>query len=392
MKQVVAMIALWAVVHLPSIAVANAAWGGRVAGLVALVSFVATVGGGPTLWRWLALRSERRRRRLAWTGAALSLAAILVVTPHRARVVGFGSDRNEAVTLGTRALLHGSSPYAVHTSRDMPLSPLPGELIVAAPVVWLTDNAAWELAIWWVLWLLAASRLAPPDQRGLFLIALLAVCTSLMLPYQAVLGEDLLWTGLVVAVAVTLFVTIVPRTQAPTWQKLGSAVLLGVSLASRLPWMLALVSVAAVCRTRAAVGYWLVSLAVWAALVLPFWFLAAEFGPFSNPAVQVPPVAKALLLVAACVYATRSARRHGGAPWRVLADVTIVQAGLILATTVGNSIAFRRIHVGTLGYLALVQGCGMLALADRLTSAARSMPAAGARAVTRSNVRFRNGR
>ncbi len=69
--------------------------------------------------------------------AALSLeghpAVERFIESHR----GLGSDRDEALEVAVRALAASENPYLAELSTGNPVSPLPGELVLAAPFVWL---------------------------------------------------------------------------------------------------------------------------------------------------------------------------------------------------------------------------------------------------------------
>jgi uncharacterized membrane protein len=299
---------------------------------------------------------ECTRRRLALAGLLASLLFLVALIPHHAGVVGFNSNRNEATTMGVLILLNWQNPYHWRDTLGMPISQLAGELLSAAPAVALTGNAAWNLPLWWCLWLLVLAYVARNGQRALTAIGLLALATSPCFAYQALLGEDLLWTGLQAAVALTLFITFVSDGEVRAARKVLFSVFLGVSLASRLSWALAFLPLMTIPDAR---RWWLIGLATWMAMVLPFWLLSNEFGPLINPTPAVSTEKRVAVVFAAAVAAMVLARYRARTLPRILGEVALVQFGLVIAATVLNSVSFGRLHLGTLGYAMFAQGCAV---------------------------------
>ncbi|NCC38463.1 MAG: hypothetical protein EOM21_03300 [Gammaproteobacteria bacterium] len=99
----------------------------------------------------------------------LILGLFLLIFPplNQGDLFSGGSDRDEALNVATAALLAGQYPYtasgivmatgALVGVGGNPISPLPGELILASPFLVLTGEAAWQTFFWLpILWLTLA--------------------------------------------------------------------------------------------------------------------------------------------------------------------------------------------------------------------------------------------
>jgi hypothetical protein len=83
----------------------------------------------------------------------LCTAAVVIVYPRAdaLKLVGRGSDEDDALIAGAAALLHGSYPYAARTYLGNPISPGPGWILLVAPLVathvyWLLSPIGLALA------------------------------------------------------------------------------------------------------------------------------------------------------------------------------------------------------------------------------------------------------
>ena len=152
---------LWCALALPSLSLVHqhGGWRGALA-YAALVLPVAVWVGGPvrrsdgpppaSSVRWLAAAT--------WVAVVVLFAVVYpVVDVH---VPGRGSDADDALNLGVRALLAGDSPYATTTYLGNELSPLPGALLLAMPFVLLGSSALQNL-----LWLPAFFLVVAHDTR-----------------------------------------------------------------------------------------------------------------------------------------------------------------------------------------------------------------------------------
>jgi hypothetical protein len=97
-------------------------------------------------------------------------------------------------------------------------------------------------------------------------------------------------------------------------------------------------------------------------LTLPFWFVSPLFGPLTNPIPAAPAWLRLALAAGGGLLALYLGRAER-TPARVLGEIALVQGLLVVAMSGINSWAEGRIHLGTLGYGVLAQGCGMLSIA-----------------------------
>ena len=186
-------------------------------------------------------------------------------------VVGGGSDRDEALNLGVRAVLEGRYPYYERTHLDNLVSQLPGSLLLAMPFVVL-GNVAWQNLVW-LCALVAASRKVLGDVRAAVACLALILCSSPVVLQDIVTGGDLAANAIVVLAVLVLLLTSPPS--APPWQQASIAVAAGVAFSTRAQfWLLLPLLVAALQRrlgARAASLWLVVSLGTFALVTLPFY-------------------------------------------------------------------------------------------------------------------------
>lgn len=196
---------------------------------------------------------------------------------------GGGSDRDEALNIGVHELLAGRYPYYARTfvpglphARGLdnnPLSPMPGELLFAAPFVLLGNGA--HQTIFWLALFFAGAALHLRDARSALLLLWTMLGLAPTVLHEIVTGGDLLaialWT-----VLLSLWLLRTARPAGPMRQAIAAALLLGVGLSSR-PTFLLIVPVGAaalVWRAGAGRGASLAALVVlaFAGVTLPFYF------------------------------------------------------------------------------------------------------------------------
>jgi hypothetical protein len=226
-------------VGVPSAAKALSYAGGP--GLVAYVTLLAA-----TVWAAqrlpvgaIADSISPRRASMALLVVLLALATAFVVIYPR---VTAGSDRDEALDLATRELLRGRFPYSQRAfatgvvrvpGGGNPISPMPGELLLAAPFV-LLGSGAWQTFFWLAAFFYVSAAIL--GSRGRALVALGSMLTLGPAALQEIMtGGDLLANSLWVLVLGALVV----GTRA-TGTAMVSAVLFGVGLSSRAHFLLLL--------------------------------------------------------------------------------------------------------------------------------------------------------
>ena len=175
---------------------------------------------------------ERRARAGAVVTFLLLVVVFAVVYPlANSGRFGPGSDGDEALNLATRALLKGQFPYYEKTYLDNWITPMPGELVLAAPFVLLGDGvyqwffwmAAGALALW-IAWRRRSAR------TWLFTALVLIACPAVV--HQLVIGSDYMANALMVLLPAIGLVTGAARGAGPA--EMGAlALVLGLGLSSR---------------------------------------------------------------------------------------------------------------------------------------------------------------
>ena len=218
----------------------------------------------------------------AWTIGILFIAfaitfALVFPVLDAGEAFGRGSDRDEALNIGVRAMLAGRQPYAETTYLQNPISPLPGSLILAAPFVWIGD-AAWQNVFWFGGWLALLVRILGTGRT--LAAALLTLAASPAVPHDLLTGGDLFVNAVMVMCAGMW------TASATTGRHLAlSAAAAGVAVATRYPFLLLVPLLAGFVYRRHGAIRTAVCLAILAAtsalVTLPFYLNdPGSFAPF----------------------------------------------------------------------------------------------------------------
>jgi len=215
-----------------------------------------------------ALASEHQVYGLALvTGVVLILLFLALYPVADSGIVGGGSDRDDALNLGARELLRGRCPYHVTTYLGNPIAPLPGGVVLALPFVLLFGNSAYQNFFWLAIFFLLAQQVLREARHALLLLWSLLVFSPVLLQ-QIITGGDLPANSIAVLVLSWLMMR-VPRPWKP-----AAALLLGVSLAWRLNFLLLLPLLLGLLWRevggKAALGLLGLILGAFGSLVLPF--------------------------------------------------------------------------------------------------------------------------
>jgi hypothetical protein len=176
-------------------------WGTGISAAAALTGILLLVK------QWEVFRSE------PWTVLADRLLPLLVVATvlafavlypiSNSGIVGLGSDRDEALDVALRELLHGSYPYYALTYLNNTLTPAPGALLLALPFFLIGTSALQNL--FWLPAFLYYSRYLlfrdPVASLAFYSIFILACPGALR---EFVTGGDYLVNAIYVAIAVGL--------------------------------------------------------------------------------------------------------------------------------------------------------------------------------------------
>ena len=246
----------------------------------------------PAVWRRI---TERTALLLAALTVVVLIVLFALVYPLvNSGVVGEGSDRDEALNVGTGELLHGRYPYRVLAvsgqntpapewdPRGSPISPMPGALLFAVPFFLLGD-ASYQSFFWLIVFFLTARTCFRDGRLALLsLWALLFLCPVSL--HEVMTGGDLLANSLWVFVLTVFLIRCVSRPAAGFGVQLLSAVLFGLGMSSRANFLLIGPLVLSTLIRRAgwkpAVRFMALSALVCAAVTLPFYLYdPAHFTP-----------------------------------------------------------------------------------------------------------------
>jgi hypothetical protein len=224
----------------------------------------------------LGQRMTRRGIEVAVAVVVLGLlaAGFLVLFPlANSGKFGGGSDNDEALNVGISALLRGEFPYYFRTYLGAPLTPMPGELLFAAPFYAL-GNGAYQNLLWIAVYGLFLAQAA--GRLGLGMVLLLGMLiASPELLREYVTGGDLGSNTIFVLTFVFLLIATVGRRKTSAVLRVAIAVILGIALSSRPNWMflmpLVCGALAGATRWRTALLYTGLAVASAAAITLPFY-------------------------------------------------------------------------------------------------------------------------
>lgn len=245
----------------------------KYAGLAAVPVYLACAATLVWLWQTgIARRAspgpDERTARLLSIATLLGLIALFALLHPLARSGRFGpgSDSGDALNRAVHALLRGEFPYAQKTFLGNPITPMPGELLLATPFVLIGDGA-WQIFLWLPLaFLLARKALGSTWRALMFSWLVLLACPAVL--HHFVTGNDY------AANSISVLVLAVLLTESASWQSAIFAVLLGVAISSRANFLLVLPIVAGrLVATIGAVrglGLAAIAAAAFCAVTLPF--------------------------------------------------------------------------------------------------------------------------
>lgn len=286
-------------------------------------------------------RCSEQMLRAAGVVAGLCLVVGFILIYESAdslRLVGRGSDRDDALGAAAESLWNGEHPYGRPTYLGNAISVLPGAIILALPLYALRLIPAASL-LWLAVWIAAVCPQPRKSLLGLFWIALASPAAL----HDILTGGDLLANALYGHLAARSVLSTTGRREI--W---ASGLFLAFSAASRWP-MLVIWPIAVAGRwsslknreARASTPALIASGLVLIGLCLPIWTWPTDFSPLenwkkiglSNPdaASSVVIVVCALLLTVASVLALRRTQTTAAA-------MTVLGLSVLLPLVVGATI------------------------------------------------------
>jgi hypothetical protein len=280
--------------------------------------------------------SSRNLLGLALLTSLLIVVAFLVIYPlANTHAAGAGSDDDDTLNLGARALLTGGFPYSRTTYLGNVLHHLPGAFVLASPFVLLGTSALQNL-FWLPLFFLAVREEA--DSRTALVLAWLVVVLSPGVIHEVVTG-----TGYV---SNTIYVLLGLWWLVRTKHRDAAAIIWGLTLASRANFLflvpLAFGWVYQHAGLRTALRATALTCATTACLTIPFYLHdRRNFGPLeaANRLLVfndlLPHLGAALIvLMATLAFALSFTQMDAAALFRncALVQAFPVVAGVVLAT------------------------------------------------------------
>jgi len=308
---------------------------------------------------------NRVTERAGWILALSTLGCLLflfllIYPVADAGVVGGGSDSDDALNLGARALLNHQYPYGIHTESGAPVTYLPGSLFLAIPFV-ILGNAAYQNWFWLALFLLTMRFYLKGVRQALLLFWMTFLCSRIL--QLLVTGGELLASS----IYIVLFVLFAMRSflaEHRRWLRWVAAVLLGIGLSSRANYLLLVPVIFS--ATLQKVGwkdtarYAAVTGGIFLAVTLPFWlhdpqtFFMACLREQNFAAIElntILPHADIALPLASTVFAAGlSFRRLIDWDADLLCNCALVQAFPVLAVVLLSSIDTGRLNLSYTGY------------------------------------------
>jgi hypothetical protein len=359
-------------------------------GALAILPYFVFVAGAVWLWRsgrMDGLGKAIGERRARWLALAtfVGLAVLFAVGYPLANSgrFGAGSDADEALNQAARALLHGHFPYYERTYLGQPITPMPGELLLAMPFLAL-GNTAYQSLFWLGAGAVALWKCWDRDTARTWLFCVLVLLTCPAVLHLFVVGADYAANTLMVLVLSLALVTSAAR-HTRKLALCGLAALLGIAISSRanFGFVFPLVASRLLQTHRRSTAVLLVAVAIVAACAVTLPFLAfdpAHFSPLHTRTKLttlggvLPHADLVLPAIAFALTIALAARRWNGDTAAFLRNAGLVQALLVLST-VGLSFAAGRatpLANTIFGQFFLFFGIGAFAVSSANARSSRS--------------------
>jgi hypothetical protein len=218
-------------------------------------------------------RLNRKHRQIS-TGWFLLLFLVLtgafaVLYPLSLKhTLNSGSDREDALRIELTAVRNHQYPYNARTFLGNPPTPLPGAILLAAPFFALR-HIAWQNFLWYALFFIFTLHFFRSRATALFFLAVFLLFSPGNLS-DFTSGGDYLTNLFYLAIAVALFTRSLGRS---FYASIPAAIFLGVTLSSRIIYVVVLIPLLALTlqrtsRARAVVLFAIVVVAA-ATITLP---------------------------------------------------------------------------------------------------------------------------
>jgi hypothetical protein len=169
-------------------------------------------------------------RRVLSILTLLLIGAFIVLFPiAKSGLVGLGSDRDDALNVTLRALLHGNYPYSTLTYLGNPPTPMPGAMFLALPFFALGTSALQNL-FWFPVFIKYAPRIfGSASSAVLYLFIFIFLSPASLQDF--VTGGDLLVNCLYIVLAVEFVIRVQSAQRSAT--RFIAYLFLSICLSSR---------------------------------------------------------------------------------------------------------------------------------------------------------------
>jgi hypothetical protein len=146
------------------------------------------------------------------------------------RVLGPGSDSEDALRVATSQMLQGHFPYYLRTYLGDPITPMPGALLLSAPFL-LMGRVSFQNLVWLGLFIVFCLNFFRCRSSALAFLVVTALANAGVLE-GFVVGADYVVNAWYICVFTFLFLRACEKNSA-RWQIILTGILLGIALSSR---------------------------------------------------------------------------------------------------------------------------------------------------------------
>lgn len=189
---------------------------------------------------------------LTFVGIGIAFAIIYPIANSGA--IGGGSDHDDALNIAVRELVDGRYPYYLKTYLGIPITPMPGSLLLALPFV-LLGNSAYQNLFWLPVFYFGLRKHFQNSTSALLLFLVIFLLSPVAI-HMVVIGSDYIANSAYLMLSVIWMIRSVSNPESGLWQRVLSAVAVGISFSSRfnfflilLPLFATLVQMAGIRRT-----------------------------------------------------------------------------------------------------------------------------------------------
>ena len=308
--------------------------------------------------KWVTLSILLSKKNVSLVLTALIVAFLLVIftliyPDANAGMYGGGSDADDALKIGAKAVLNLDNPYHHQTYLGLPITPGLGALFLSIPF-YLMGNVSYQNFFWLFLLIFFIHKYYR-DANAVFLFLVIVYILNPLSLVQIATGVDHLTNGIYVFLFLLFFVSLFEKQKKNSLLFL-SAVLLGIGITSRMNFVFIFPVLFAhiyyINGWKSALKWTSVPICTLLILSLPLYFHApASFTPIKNAAnrigqgtdfVQVPTLL--IGFIAVCTAGILCLKRFNLTKTSVFLNVALIQVISISATVIIRAILNWRVE------------------------------------------------